>query len=54
MPKILPSLLERGLIEPNRIRLLEQGSLTERVVTGLELLRSNQVSGEKVVVKIAA
>ncbi|KAJ7108868.1 chaperonin 10-like protein [Mycena crocata] len=53
MPNILPQLLALGLIQPNRVRLLDQGSFKERVATGLDLLRNNKVSGEKVVVKVA-
>ncbi len=52
MPKILPSLLEKGIIQPNRVKLLAEGSLKDRVAVGLDLLRNNKVSGEKVVVKI--
>ncbi|KAK0466197.1 chaperonin 10-like protein, partial [Desarmillaria tabescens] len=52
MPKILPELLEKGIIQPNRVHLLDQGSFKDRVAVGLELLRHNKVSGEKVVVKI--
>ncbi|KAF9052400.1 GroES-like protein, partial [Hymenopellis radicata] len=52
MPKILPSLLEQGIIQPNRVKLLAEGSLKDRVAVGLDLLRNNKVSGEKVVVKI--
>lgn len=54
MPKILPQLLEKGLLQPNRIRLLKEGSFKDRVATGLELLRTNKISGEKVVVEISA
>ena len=55
MPKILPVLLETGIIQPTKIRLLDEsyGSLKDRVGVGLDLLRNNKVSGEKVVVKIA-
>ncbi|KAJ7800559.1 chaperonin 10-like protein [Mycena olivaceomarginata] len=53
MPKILPELLASGLIQPNRVRLLDQGTFKERVSTGLDLLRNNRISGEKVVVKVA-
>ncbi|KAJ6534625.1 chaperonin 10-like protein [Mycena vulgaris] len=53
MPKILPQLLAAGLIQPNRVRLLDQGTFKERVATGLDLLRNNRVSGEKVIVKVA-
>jgi hypothetical protein len=54
MPKILPSLLESGIIKPNRVRLIDQGSFKERVATGLDLLRNNKISAEKVVVKVRA
>lgn len=54
MPKILPSLLASGIIKPNRVRLLDQGTFKERVAVGLDLLRNNKVSGEKVVVKVTA
>ncbi|KAK7464406.1 hypothetical protein VKT23_006570 [Stygiomarasmius scandens] len=54
MPKILPTLLEKGIIKPNKIRLLDErfGSFKDRVGAGLDLLRNNQISGEKVVVKV--
>lgn len=54
MPKILPGLLAEGHIEPSRVKLLDdrQKSLKDRVKQGMELLRDNRVSGEKVVVKI--
>ncbi|KAJ7312396.1 chaperonin 10-like protein, partial [Mycena albidolilacea] len=52
MPKILPQLLASGIIQPNRVRLLEQGTFKERVATGLDLLRNNKVSGEKIIVKV--
>ncbi|KAK0481388.1 chaperonin 10-like protein [Armillaria novae-zelandiae] len=52
MPRILPELLEKGIIQPNRIHLLDKGTFKERVAVGLDLLRHNKVSGEKLVVKI--
>lgn len=52
MPKILPALLEAGIIKSNRVRLLDQGTFKERVAVGLDLLRNNKVSGEKVVVRV--
>ncbi|KAF9011138.1 chaperonin 10-like protein [Cyathus striatus] len=54
MPKILPELLASGAIEPNRVRLLDQGSFKDRVELGLDLLRNNKIRGEKVVVKVEA
>ncbi|KAF8217022.1 GroES-like protein [Mycena galopus ATCC 62051] len=53
MPNILPQLLASGIIQPNRVRLLDQGTLKERVATGLDLLKNNKVSGEKIIVKVA-
>jgi NADPH:quinone reductase-like Zn-dependent oxidoreductase len=54
MTKILPALLASGFIQPNRVRLLDetQGTFKERVEVGLDLLRNNKVSGEKVIVKL--
>jgi len=52
MPKILPELLAKGLVKPNRIRLLKEGTLKGRVEVGLDLLRNNKISGEKVVVDV--
>ncbi|KAJ7597778.1 hypothetical protein C8J56DRAFT_1012018 [Mycena floridula] len=52
MPKLLPQLLESGIIKPNRVRLLAEGSFKERVEKGLNLFRNHEVSGEKVVVKV--
>ena len=54
MPSILPALLESGVISPSRVRLLDQGSLLDRVNTGLQLLRENKISSEKVIVKVIA
>ncbi|KAF8216944.1 chaperonin 10-like protein [Mycena galopus ATCC 62051] len=53
MPNILPQLLASGIIQPNRVRLMDQGTFKERVATGLDLLRNNKVSGEKIIVKVA-
>ncbi|KAH8119725.1 chaperonin 10-like protein [Phellopilus nigrolimitatus] len=54
MPKILPQLLESGVIQSNPVRLLKDGSLKDRVQAGLDLLRNNKVSGEKVVIDFLA
>ncbi|KAJ3989055.1 chaperonin 10-like protein [Lentinula detonsa] len=55
MTRILPSLLEKKVIEPTKIRLLDEayGPLKDRVEVGLDLLRNNKVSGEKVIVKVS-
>ncbi|KAG2358800.1 chaperonin 10-like protein [Suillus spraguei] len=54
MPKILPRLLEEGIIQPNRVRLFDQGSLQDRCQEALDVVRSGQVNGEKAVVKVAS
>lgn len=53
LPVILPELLEKGLIEAPRYRIMDQGSLQQRAEQALELLRTNQLSGEKVIVKVS-
>ncbi|KIY49848.1 GroES-like protein [Fistulina hepatica ATCC 64428] len=52
MPRILPRLLADGIIQPNHVRLLDEGSFKDRVALGLDLFRNNKVSGEKVVVSV--
>jgi len=54
MPKILPQLLEHGIIQPNRIRLFDQGSLQDRCQEALNVVRNGEVKGEKVVVKVTS
>ena len=54
MSKIVPQLLALKSFYPNRTILLNEGSLKDRVEKGLDLLRNNKVSGEKVVVEIHA
>ncbi|KAH7886274.1 chaperonin 10-like protein [Phlebopus sp. FC_14] len=52
MPEILPQLLGKGLIKPDKARVFNEGSFMQRVEKALELLRSGEVSREKVVVKV--
>ncbi|KAJ3563575.1 hypothetical protein NP233_g8851 [Leucocoprinus birnbaumii] len=52
MPEILPELLEKELIKPTRLRLMDNGTLENRVEQALDLFRNNKVSGEKLVIKI--
>ncbi|KAG1793981.1 chaperonin 10-like protein [Suillus plorans] len=54
MPKILPRLLEEGIIQPNRVRLFDQGSLQDRCQDAFNVVRNGQVNGEKVIVKVAS
>lgn len=52
MSEILPELLVGRLIEPSRIRMFGEGTLLERVLAALEFIRSGNVSGEKVIVRV--
>jgi threonine dehydrogenase-like Zn-dependent dehydrogenase len=54
MPKILPRLLEEAIIQPNRVRLFDQGSLQDRCQEALDIVRNGQVNGKKVIVKVAS
>ncbi|KAJ3521782.1 hypothetical protein NMY22_g12169 [Coprinellus aureogranulatus] len=51
MPVILPKLIELG-VQPNRIRVLDQGDPVARVEEAFGLLQQGQVSGEKLVIKV--
>lgn len=56
MSKTLTSFLERGLIKPTAKKTIDEAdgkTLYERVKAGFRLLRTNAVSGYKVVVKVA-
>lgn len=54
MSKILPQLVEAGIIQPSRKIVIDasEQSLKERVSTALDLYKESKVSGTKVVVKI--
>ncbi|KAL2153976.1 hypothetical protein VTH82DRAFT_2652 [Thermothelomyces myriococcoides] len=51
--EIVPALLEQGIIEPNKQRVVEGKTLLERAQKALELLRDQAVSGEKLVWRVA-
>lgn len=52
-PDIMPALLQDGLIQPNKQRLVEGETLLERAEQALSLLRDRSVSGEKLVWRVA-
>ncbi|KAG2035631.1 chaperonin 10-like protein [Suillus americanus] len=54
MPKILPRLLKEAIIQPNRVRLFDQGSLQDLCQEALNVVRNGQVKGEKVVVEVVS
>ena len=51
--EIVPKLLENGIVKPNRYRTVEGATLLERAERALAELRSGNVSGEKLVWKVA-
>lgn len=52
-PDIMPAMLEKGLILPNKRRIVEGETLLERAERALSLFRDRSVSGEKLVWRIA-
>lgn len=54
LTKILPKLLEAGNLQPSKVLLLDNthGDLKARTEFGLNKLRTGEIRGEKVVVKI--
>lgn len=52
-PEIMPELLAKGLIQPNKQHIVEGATLLERAEKALALLRQRDVSGEKLVWRIA-
>ncbi|KAL7924438.1 GroES-like protein [Trichoderma austrokoningii] len=51
--EIVPRLLEKGIIQPNKIRIVEGKTLLERAENALSLLRDQAPSGEKLVWRVA-
>jgi threonine dehydrogenase-like Zn-dependent dehydrogenase len=52
-PEIVPALLEQGVVQPNRPRIVEGSTLLERAQNALDLLRDRAPSGEKLVWRVA-
>ena len=52
-PDIMPAVVEKGLIRPNKRRIVEGRTLLERAEKALSLLRDRSVSGEKLVWRVA-
>ncbi|KUI54020.1 hypothetical protein VP1G_01515 [Cytospora mali] len=50
---IMPAMLEKGLIRPNKRRIVEGETLLDRAEGALSLLRDKAVSGEKLVWRVA-
>lgn len=52
-PDVMPEMLAKGWIEPNKQRVVEGQTLLERAENALALLRDRKVRGEKLVWKVA-
>lgn len=52
-PEIIPALLEQGVVQPNKQRIVEGKTMLERAQKALDLLRDQAVSGEKLVWRVA-
>lgn len=51
--EIMPTLLEQGIVRPNRYRLIEGKTLLERAQAAIDALRRKEVSGERLVWRVA-
>jgi NADPH:quinone reductase-like Zn-dependent oxidoreductase len=51
--EIMPAALTEGVVEPNEVRIVEGDSLLERACMALELLRQREVSGARLVWRVA-
>ncbi|KPM39032.1 hypothetical protein AK830_g7536 [Neonectria ditissima] len=52
-PDIIPTLMEAGIIRPNKQRIVEGDTLLERAQKALDLLRDRAPSGERLVWRVA-
>jgi NADPH:quinone reductase-like Zn-dependent oxidoreductase len=52
-PTIMPEMLRRGIVKPNRVRIVEGETMLERAERALGLLREGGVSGERLVWRVA-
>lgn len=51
--EIVPALLREGVVTPNRQRVVEGKTVVERAQNALDILRKKDVSGEKLVWRVA-
>jgi len=52
-PKIMPDLVGKGLIKPNRYRLVEGATLLERAQSAFDVFKRGEGTPERLIVKIA-
>lgn len=49
----MPELLKRGIIKPNRYRIIEGRTMLERAQKALDALRRKEASGERLVWRVS-
>ena len=52
-PEIMPFLVEKGVIKPNKQKIVEGKTLLERAQNALDALRRKEVSGERLVWRVS-
>lgn len=52
-PTIMPKLLAGGVVKPNRQRIIEGATILERAQNAMDTLRRKEVSGERLVWRVA-
>jgi len=50
---LMPTLLEKGIIKPNKVRIVEGKTLLDRAQKALDLLRQKAPSGERLVWRVS-
>ena len=53
-PEVVPYLVQKGLVRPNKHRVVDGDSLLDKVEKALTLIRKGAVSGERLVVKVSS
>jgi hypothetical protein len=51
--EIMPTMLGEGIVKPNPYRVIEGNSLLERAQKAMDVLRRKEVSGERLVWRVA-
>jgi hypothetical protein len=49
----MPTLLAKGIVRPNKFRIVEGATLLERAQNALDALRRKETSGERLIWRIA-
>jgi hypothetical protein len=52
-PTIMPAMLAQGIVKPNKQRIVEGPTLLARAQAALDILRRKEVSGDRLVWRVA-